>query len=148
MDVRNEKPAKVDRTTAAALGKLLTFRNDRGHDLVGINAQQATSFLKNNQIVEAFLTALASAECVLRLPLFLIEEQRRTGGKIMARILLLMGETADPQPQIIQLATDLSFDGEPAISFGDESGTVADAALARGRGDRQRQALRLGHGCR
>ena len=63
------------------------------------------------------------------MPLFLIEEQRRTGGKIMARILLLMGETADPQPQIIQLATDLSFDGEPAISFGDESGTVVPMLL-------------------
>ncbi len=130
MDVRNKKTqAKVDRTAAAALVKLLTFRNDRGHDLAGINSQQALSFLTNNQIVETFLTAITSADCVLRLPLFLIEEQRKTGGKIMARILLLMGETADPQPQIIQLAADISFDGEPAISFGDSSGTVAPMLL-------------------
>lgn len=130
MDVRNKKnQAKADRTTAAALVKLLTFRNERGHDLSGINSQQAQSFLRNNQIVETFLTATASADCVLRLPLFLIEEQRRTGGKIMARILLLMGETADPQPQVIQLAADVSFDGEPAVSFGDHSGTVAPMLL-------------------
>jgi hypothetical protein len=130
MDVRNKKSqAKADRTAAAALGKLLTFRNDRGHDLSGINSQQALSFLKNNQIVETFLTAITSADCVLRLPLFLIEEQRRTGGRIMARVLMLMGETADPQPQVIQLAADVSFDGEPAISFGDRSGTVAPMLL-------------------
>lgn len=130
MDVRNKKtPTKVNQTAAAALGKLLTFRNDRGHDLSGINANQAQSFLKKNQIVELFLTAMANADCVLRLPLFLIEEQRKTSGKIMARVLLLMGETADPQPQTIQLATDVSFDGEPAISFGDSSGTVAPMLL-------------------
>lgn len=130
MDVRNKKTqAKIDRTAAAALVKLLTFRNDRGHDLAGINSKQAEAFLKNNQIVESFLTAMASADCVLRLPLFLVEEQRKTGGRIMARILLLMGETADPQPQIIQLATDVSFDGEPAVSFGDASGTVAPMLL-------------------
>jgi hypothetical protein len=130
MDVRSKKnKIKANRTTAAALGKLLEFRNDRGHDLSGINSNQALSFLKNNEIVETLLTAIASADCVLRLPLFLIEEQRRTSGKIMARILLLMGETADPQPRILQLDTDVSFDGEPAISFGDHSGTVAPMLL-------------------
>jgi hypothetical protein len=67
MDVRNKKnQIKADRTAIAALVKLLNFRNDRGHDLSGINSQQALSFLRNNQIVETFLTAMTSADCVLR----------------------------------------------------------------------------------
>lgn len=129
MDARKKRQAVMERTAAFTLGKLLTFRNERGHDLAGINSKQAESFLKNNHIVESFLAALTSAECVLSLPLFLIEEQRKTGGKVMARVLLLMGETADPQPMSVQLATDVSFDGEPAISFGDSAGTVAPMLL-------------------
>lgn len=124
MDSRNKKPAKVERTASASLGKLLECRNARGHDLTGINSAQALSFLRNNQVLETFLKALDSAECVLGLPLFLIEEQHKTKGKVMARILLLMGETADPQPHTIELKSDVTFDREPAISFGDLSGTV------------------------
>src|SRR5687768_17083824 len=45
MDSRNKKPAKVEKTASAALGKLLVCRNDRGHELTGLNSAQAQSFL-------------------------------------------------------------------------------------------------------
>lgn len=125
MDSRGRKPVAAERSTAANLLKLLNLRNDRGHDLSGMNSAQAKSFLRNNRIVEAFLAALSSADSILRLPLFLIEDQRTTGGKIMARTLFLMGESSDPSPHILQLAMNVTFDGEPALSYGAKSKSIA-----------------------
>jgi hypothetical protein len=125
MDSRDKTPVAAERSAAANLVKLLNIRNERGHDLSGMNSAQARSFLQNNKIGETFLAALASANSILRLPLFLIEDQRRTGGKILARTLFLMGESSDPPPQLLQLATDVQFDGEPALSFGDKSRSIA-----------------------
>ena len=125
MDSRNKKPDAAERSAASSLLKILNLRNDRGHDLSGMNSAQARSFLQQNAIVETFLAALASANSLLRLPLFLIEDQRKTGGRIIARTLFLMGESSDPSPNVLQLAMDVTFDGEPALSYGIKSKSIA-----------------------
>jgi hypothetical protein len=125
LDRRGKKPAAAERSTVTNLIKLLKVRNDRGHDLSGMNSTQAKAFIQKNGIVEAFLDALSSADLILQLPLYLIEDQRNTGGKVVARTLFLMGESYDPSPQVLRLATHVTFDGEPALSHGAKSSSIA-----------------------
>jgi predicted HTH transcriptional regulator len=110
---------KAAKTAGACLDLILEFRNDVGHGLTGLNAAQAQSLLAKHDLVAVLTAAIENSDCVLRLPLFIIEEQRKSKGKILARVLTLMGESSDPLPEQLELETDVSFDGGPAVAVGD-----------------------------
>ncbi|HEY9753015.1 MAG TPA: ATP-binding protein [Coleofasciculaceae cyanobacterium] len=93
------------------LTALLTLRNELGHDLMSLTEAKAISIFSVAASPDAALaTALDSLKQILRLPLFLVEEQRLKSGKIVARRLLFMGETADPQPKDVELNGGLQED--------------------------------------
>src|SRR5947209_177859 len=91
----------------ASLIALLHLRNQLGHDLMSISEAKATSIFKEHLPDEALKIALGALDSIFRLPLFVVEEQRVESKKIIARRLLLMGESQDPLPEEIGMNTDL-----------------------------------------
>src|SRR5713226_3612845 len=86
---------------------LLNLRNQLGHDLMSISEAKATSIFKEQTPDEDLKVALGALDPIFRLPLFVVEEQRVESKKIIARRLLLMGESQDPLPEEIEMNTDL-----------------------------------------
>jgi len=86
---------------------LLNLRNQLGHDLMSISEAKATSIFKEHSPNEALKIALEALDSIFRLPLFVVEEQRVESKKIIARRLLLMGESQDPLPEEIEMNADL-----------------------------------------
>ncbi len=86
---------------------LLNLRNHLGHDLMSISEAKATSIFKEQAPDENLKVALVVLDSIFRLPLFVVEEQRVESKKIIARRLLLMGESQDPLPEEIEMNTDL-----------------------------------------
>jgi len=68
---------------------------------------------------EALKIALASLDSIFRLPLFVIEEQRLEGRKIIARRLLLMGDSQDPLPEEIEINAGFERSRSPYIGLQD-----------------------------
>ena len=88
---------------------LLNLRNQLGHDLMSISEAKATSIFKEHSPEEALKIALRALDSIFRLPLFVVEEQHLEGKKIIARRLLLMGESQDPLPEeIVSIAAKKS----------------------------------------
>lgn len=89
--------------TDAALQALLELRNELGHQLDTLHHARAQSILGRKDPEAALAAALAGVEGLLCLPLFVIEDQQLIKKTICVRRLLLMGESADPTPDEIEL---------------------------------------------
>jgi len=103
-------------SAAIWLGNLVNLRNNRGHDLLGISEALARTILKDDKPVELLHSVLKSFEHLLSHPLFIIEDQKLERRIITARILWLMGESKDPIPEEIQLATDVNSLRHPYVA--------------------------------
>ena len=103
----------------AAMITLLNLRNDLGHDLNNISEARATTIFDGKQPDVVLRTALESLDPLLRMPLFLVEEQRLVSRKPVARRLLLMGERADPLPEEVELSEALELDRAPYVGLTD-----------------------------
>jgi len=100
-------PALADKCLTA----LLNLRNELGHDLMSLTEAKATILFSAEESPDtALITALEALNQILRLPLFLVEEQRLKAGKIIARQLVFMGDSADPQPEEVELNSGLRED--------------------------------------
>ncbi len=109
------------KNTDEALTSLLELRNSLGHDLASITKARATSLLTKIKPQAVLAVALKGVEGLLRLPLFVMEQQQRTRGKLVGQRLVLMGEAPDPSPDNIELANDLHWDGEPYVAVGNDA---------------------------
>src|SRR6266699_2603690 len=98
---------------------LLNLRNQLGHDLMSISEAKATSLFKEHSPDEALKIALEALDSIFRLPLFVIEEQHLEGRKIIARRLLLMGESQDPLPEEIEINAGFERSHSPYIGLPD-----------------------------
>jgi len=98
---------------------LLKLRNQLGHDLMSISEAKATSIFKEQAPDEDLKVALGALDSIFRLPLFVIEEQHLESGKIIARRLLLMGESQDPLPEEIEINSGILRSCSPYIGLPD-----------------------------
>lgn len=90
------------------LSELLTLRNQLGHDLMSMSEAKARLIFTEQQPETKLETALRALEMGLTLPLFLVEEQKfDSEGRLMGLQLLLMSDSADPLPKMIQLDRNL-----------------------------------------
>src|SRR5712692_8834122 len=78
-----------------SLIRLLNLRNQLGNDLMSISEAKATSIFNEHSPDEALKIALGALDSIFRFPLFVVDEQHLEGRKIIARHLLLMGESQD-----------------------------------------------------
>ena len=122
---------KVPATTDEALVALLELRNSLGHDLASITKARAISILNDEVPHEALTAAISGVESLLQLPLFVIEQQQFTRGKLLGQRLLLMGEASDPPPENIELAAPLHWDGEPYIAIANDALLLAPMLVWR-----------------
>lgn len=104
-----------------ALVALLELRNVLGHDLASVTRAKAISVLGDELPQDALMTALNSVQSLLHLPLFVVEQQQYTRGKMLGQRLLLMGEASDPSPENIELVSPLYWDGEPYVAVGNDA---------------------------
>src|SRR6266849_5210988 len=98
---------------------LLNLRNQLGHDLMSISEAKATSIFKEQAPDENLKVALGALDSIFRLPLFVVEEQHLEGRKIIARRLLLMGESQDPLPEEIEINAGFERSRSPYIGLPD-----------------------------
>jgi predicted HTH transcriptional regulator len=98
---------------------LLKLRNKLGHGLMSISEAKATSIFKEQSPDEALKIALGALDSIFRLPLFVVEEQRLEGRKIIARRLLLMGDSQDPLPEEIEINAGFERSRSPYIGLQD-----------------------------
>jgi hypothetical protein len=86
--------------TGDALLGLLKLRNELGHTLAGVTELRAAAILAERHPGGLFVTALDGVQRLLGFPLLVAEEQRMADeGVVVARLLYLMGESADPEPR-------------------------------------------------
>src|SRR5271165_3197001 len=104
--------------TYAALEALLILRNDLGHQLQAMSAPRAQAILDAQKPDSQLAEALTGIRGLLSLPLFVVEEQQVVQRTIRARRLLLMGESADPAPDEIELAEALEDSDVPYVAIG------------------------------
>jgi len=90
-------------TANAGLIRLLELRNEHGHDLQSMSKPLAEAIFAEELPDQHLQTALKGLETVLRLPLFLFEEQVWNQQKLVGRRLLLMGESTNPVPDDVTL---------------------------------------------
>jgi hypothetical protein len=101
----------------SSLTALLKLRNHLGHDLMNISEARATAIFEADAPDSLLVSALNALESLLRLPLFLVEEQRMVKRQLVARRLLLMGESPDPMPEEIELSESLMDDHLLYVGF-------------------------------
>jgi len=90
--------------TDDAVVKLLNLRNVIGHDLRNLDEARAMAIEEEKDTPRAmFVHALEGVEALLSQPLFVLESQEWKIDTIVGRLLLLMGESANPTPETIQL---------------------------------------------
>ena len=94
----------------AKLSELLTLRNREGHGLNHISPQRARRIFDGKAPDVALGDALGTLEPVLGYPLFTVEERKFVHTQLVARRLLLMGESQDPTPESIELGAPLEED--------------------------------------
>lgn len=111
----------VPTNTDEALVALLELRNSLGHDLASVTKARAISILADEVPHDALVAAINGVESLLQLPLFVVEQQQYTRGKLLGQRLLLMGEASDPSPENIELAAPLHWDGEPYVAVGNDA---------------------------
>ena len=112
------KPKKQQQTgvTYSALESLLNLRNELGHQLRTINDHAAQALLEEKKPDALLRDGLSGVNGLLMLPLFIIEDQQLVHKVIRARRLLLMGESADPAPDEIEIAEGFDELGVPYIA--------------------------------
>ena len=112
------KPKKRQETgvTYSALESLLNLRNELGHQLRTINDHAARALLEERKPDALLRDGLSGVDGLLMLPLFIIEDQQLIHKVIRARRLLLMGESADPAPDEIEIAEVFDELGVPYIA--------------------------------
>ena len=103
--------------TYAALEALLSLRNDLGHQLQAMSAPKAQAILDSQKPDDQLANALTGIHGLLSLPLFVVEEQQLVQRVIRARRLLLMGESADPAPDEVELAEPLEDSSVPYVAI-------------------------------
>lgn len=111
-----EAPADV------ALTALRDLRNAHGHELQSLSKARAEVIFAQHQPDQLLVKALNALQGLLSLPLFLVEDQRLTRGRILARRLLLMGESDNPRPDEIELSGGL--DETNVLYLGVPNGTL------------------------
>src|SRR5215813_8353146 len=90
--------------TFTAIESILNLRNAFSHQLQAMNENVARALLQQHKPDVQLVAAMEGLEGLLRLPLFIIEEQQLAQRVIRARRLLLMGESADPAPDEIEFS--------------------------------------------
>lgn len=105
-----------------ALTLLLTIRNKYGHDLQTISQAKAEVIFSTQKPEQSLVNALNSLQGLVGLPLFLIEDQQLTRGRVIARQLLLMGESDNPRPNEIEFSGGL--DETKVLYMGTNSGAL------------------------
>lgn len=108
---KQQRPGATDE----ALVQLLELRNALGHEISSLTRANAEALLSRDHPVEVLAHALDGVKGLLMLPLFVLEAQRLVRKKIVARRLLLMGETGDPEPESVSLDQGLEEDGVPYL---------------------------------
>lgn len=99
-----------------ALTDTLVLRNLTSHTLQGVTAPEAEALLEDAQPERQLLLALNAVFPVLSLPLFLFEEQQMKAKQLVARRLLLMGESADPKPEELPITEALMHNTTPYVA--------------------------------
>ncbi len=117
------KPKKQNKETVrgktdAALVELLELRNDLGHDLRNLDDVKAGAIEATRDPRTLLAGALDGSETLLSKPLFVVEQQEWTVDGVVMRLLLLMGESADPAPRRVKLKDGgVEFPRDPYISI-------------------------------
>jgi hypothetical protein len=113
------KPKKGQLTgvTYSALEALLNLRNELGHQLQTINSPRAQSLIEERKPDIHLAEALSGVDGLLMLPLFVVEEQQLAQRVIRARRLLLMGESADPPPDEIEITEGVEDLAVPYVAI-------------------------------
>jgi hypothetical protein len=112
------KKGQVSGVTYSALEALLNLRNELGHQLQTINAPKAQALLQERKPDIHLAEALRGVDGLLMLPLFVVEDQQLVQRVIRARRLLLMGESADPPPEEIEVTEGVEDLGVPYVAIG------------------------------
>src|SRR5260370_38599703 len=86
---------------------------------MSISEAKATSIFQERAPNGALKIALEAMASILRLPLFVIEEQHLGGRKIIARRLLLMSESQDPLPEEIEINAGFERSRSPYVGLPD-----------------------------
>jgi hypothetical protein len=117
---RQKKKGKgrVPGPTDSALVALLELRNDLGHQLANLTQARAEAIVSKRKPERFLADGLRGVEALLSLPLFVVEEQRMVKRIVRARRLLLMGESADPPPDEVELNEPLEDDRVPYLAVG------------------------------
>ena len=111
------KKGQLTGTTYSALEALLNLRNELGHQLQTINSPKAHAILAERKPDTQLADALKGIDGLLMLPLFVVEDQQLAKKMIRARRLLLMGESADPSPDEIEITEGVEELGVPYVSI-------------------------------
>lgn len=100
--------------TGDALLRLLQLRNDISHQLKHLSEVFAEQILTKRDPAGLLASALGGVERLLGYPLFVVEEQRiEDDGVVVARMLYLMGESADPEPRDVEVERGFGGGGSP-----------------------------------
>jgi len=110
------KKGQVNGATYSALEALLNLRNELGHELQAINSPKAQAILEERKPDARLAEALKGVDGLLMLPLFVVEDQQLVQKVIRARRLLLMGESADPAPDEVEITEGIEELGVPYVS--------------------------------
>ena len=102
-----------------ALIALLKLRNERGHDMQAISQALATTIFAERKPEYHLEQALAACETLLTFPLFLIEQTTLRQKRLIGRRLLLMGESAEPRPEELELTEGVAHDNAPYLGLKD-----------------------------
>ena len=101
---------KTEGVAGEELEALLQLRNRLGHNLMGMTEPMARNIFDTDTPHLRLQRVLEAVDTLLRLPLFLVEEQVLKKKKIMVRRLLLMGESSDPWPEEVEITAGLEHD--------------------------------------
>ncbi len=104
------KKAKGKGVASVELDALLKLRNNIGHNLMNMTEPRARSIFETEEPHLRLQRVLEAVDTLLRLPLFLVEEQQLRRKKIVVRRLLLMGESSDPKPEEVEITDGLEND--------------------------------------
>lgn len=111
------KRGQLTGVSYSALEALLNLRNELGHQLQTINAPKAQSLLEERRPDVQLAEALKGVDGLLMLPLFVVEDQQLVQRVIRVRRLLLMGESADPPPDEIEVTEGIEELGVPYVAI-------------------------------
>jgi hypothetical protein len=104
--------------TDDSIQALMKLRNTLGHDIAAMTKSRASSILQEVGPHRNLIDAIRGVENLLYQPLFVVEQQQVTRGKIYGERLMLMGEASDPVPETIELSEYLHWDSEPYLAIG------------------------------